>query len=163
MRKYRAGAVVVVVRPSNTHFGNEARARAGASVSEKMTPASRRECPEPIREITKNYSLEMSNYSTKRQTKNKRPRLDHRGERGATIYLFINNEGNPKDRLGCNRTNGGSYGGTPPWWKWDALGKFGVSTLSVEPLALGFAPSPFNLGPSFWVLGLSGVGRDPLT
>ena len=60
MRKYRAGAVVVVARPSKTHFGNEARARAGASVSEKMTPASRRDRPEPIRIINNNYSLEMS-------------------------------------------------------------------------------------------------------
>ena len=60
MRKYRAGAVVVVARPSKTHFGKEARARAGASVSEKMTPASRRDRPEPIRIINNNYSLEMS-------------------------------------------------------------------------------------------------------
>ena len=60
MRKYQAGAVVVVVRPSTTHFGNEARARAGASVSEKMTPASRRDRPEPIRIINNHYSLEMS-------------------------------------------------------------------------------------------------------
>ena len=60
MRKYRAAAVVVVARPSGAGIWNEARARAGAPVSEKTKPASRRERPDPIPEINNNYSLEMS-------------------------------------------------------------------------------------------------------
>ena len=60
MRTYRAGAVVVVAGASTTEICPQARARAGASSSKKMQPASRRERPEPFPQINNNYSLKVS-------------------------------------------------------------------------------------------------------
>ena len=57
MRKYRAGSVAAAVGPPTSHLGHEARARAGASASKKVQPASRRERPEPIPRIDDSHSL----------------------------------------------------------------------------------------------------------